>query len=309
MLREPLYHLAQHPLVRGVATHNRLARKMAHRFVAGETLDEALAAVREINRRGMTASLDHLGENVSSRAEAVEAMNAGTEIYRAISASALESNASFKLSQLGLDVSPELAQENIEAIAGQADELGNFVRIDMEGSKYVRRTLEVFYRVHERYRNVGVVIQSMLHRSEPDLERLIERGVRVRLVKGAYLEPPEVAYQRKADVDANFVRLMEMLLDGGNYPALATQDEKMIAATTTRARARGIDPVNFEFQMLYGVRRDLQSRLVCEGYKIRIYVPYGTHWYPYLVRRLAERPANVMFFLGSLAREAAARRR
>lgn len=304
MLRQTLMQLSQQRQLRDFATHNGLARRMALRFVAGETLDDAVAVVRQLNTSGMTASLDHLGENVTSRAEAIADADAGCMIYQTIAATGIQCNASLKLTQLGLDVDRALARENLERIVEQAAQDDNFVRIDMEASQYVATTLDLFHELFHQRRNVGVVIQSYLYRSESDLERLLEVGARVRLVKGAYLEPSSVAFQRKEDVDASFVRLMRMLLERGTYPAIATHDERMIAATREFARVRGIDRSRFEFQMLYGVRRDLQQRLVAEDFNVRIYVPYGTHWYPYLMRRMAERPANVMFVLGSIAREA-----
>lgn len=309
MLREALMRVSQQRQLRDFATHNGVARAMALRFVAGETLPEAIDAVRQINRRGMTATLDHLGENVSTRQEAEEATNEACRIVQAIARSGVECNASLKLTQLGLDLGEEVAYDNMRLVLDQATACGNFIRIDMESSEYVDRTLSLFYRLFETYKNVGVVIQSYLYRSPDDLEHLIQAGARVRLVKGAYLEPPSVAYQDKADVDAAYVRLMQMLLSGGNYPAIATHDTAMIEATRRYAREQNIDRSRFEFQMLYGVRRDLQLELVRQGYRMRIYVPYGTHWYPYLTRRMAERPANVMFVLGNIAREALSNRR
>jgi proline dehydrogenase len=307
VLRGALFRLSQEPHLRDFATHNGLARKMALRFVAGEELSDAVAAVREINARGMTATLDHLGENVTSRAEAAEATEACCRIMRIVADTGIECNASLKLTQLGLDLGADVALTNLENVVGLAAELDNFVRIDMESSEYVDRTLDIFFQVFSRYRNVGVVIQANLYRSRQDLERLIDAGARVRLVKGAYLEPASVAFQRKSDVDASFVHLMERLLDAATYPAIATHDPRMIDATRRFARTHDIDRSQFEFQMLYGIRRDLQTRLAAEGYRLRVYVPYGTHWYPYLMRRMAERPANLMFVLGNLAREATAR--
>lgn len=309
MLRAVLVRLSQNPRLKGIASRNGIARTMAGRFVAGETLDEAIAAVRAINARGMSATLDHLGENVSTREEATAATNAGGAIMRAIAEAGVRCNGSFKLTQLGLDHGEDFACENIRRVIEQAAQCDNFVRIDMEASEYVDRTLQIFYRLFERHKNVGVVIQSCLYRSESDLERLVQAGAHVRLVKGAYLEPATVAFQDKADVDASYVRLMEMLLCRGDRPAIATHDPRIIEATQRCARRNGIEPTRFEFQMLYGVRRDLQAKLVAQGYTVRIYVPYGSHWYPYLMRRMAERPANVMFVLGSIAREAASSRR
>jgi proline dehydrogenase len=307
MLREALFRLSQQKQLRDMATHNGLARKMAARFVAGETLPEAIDVVRQINARGMTATLDHLGENVASQREALEAAATGIEIMEVIARSGVRCNASLKLTQLGLDISMQLAIDNMAHVLDQATACNNFIRIDMEGSEYVERTLQAFFLLHERYKNVGTVIQSYLYRSRQDLERLINANARVRLVKGAYLEPVTVAYQRKEDVDDNYIQLMQMLLSRGNYPAIATHDSRMIEAAKRYARNNGIDPSRFEFQMLYGVRRDLQTELVAQGYRMRVYVPYGTSWYPYLMRRMAERPANVMFVLGNIAREASSK--
>jgi proline dehydrogenase len=304
VIRQTLFRLSQQRQLRTFATTSPIAQSMARRFVAGETLAEALDVVRRINAQGMTATLDHLGENVTARPEAATATADAIESLRAIQEVGARCNASVKLTQLGLDVDPAFAFENISSIVAAAAEYKNFVRIDMESSEYVDRTLEIFHRLFPAHRNVGVVIQAYLYRSAPDLERVIESGARVRLVKGAYLEPPSVAFQRKEDVDLNFARLTELLLARGTYPAIATHDPNMIDAAKAYARAHNIPASAFEFQMLYGIRRDLQSQLVREGHNVRIYVPYGTHWYPYLMRRMAERPANVVFVLNSLAREA-----
>lgn len=309
MLRQAFFRLSQQPQLRDLATGNPLARRMAGRFVAGESLSDALRCVRELNGRGMSVSLDHLGENVGSRAEAMEARDTSCRMLQEIGRADVESNISLKLTQLGLDLDPDLAFENTLAVVAEAAQIDNFVRIDMESSEYVDRTLDLFYRLFQRHHNVGVVIQAYLYRSASDLEHLIEVGARVRLVKGAYLEPPSVAYQNKRRVDESFVRLMETLLERGTYPAIATHDVAMIEATKDVARRRNIDISRFEFQMLYGIRRDLQVGLVRQGYNVRVYVPFGIHWYPYLMRRMAERPANLMFVMGSIAREAAGARR
>lgn len=307
MLRQILVRLSQQPQLRDFATHNGLARGMAERFVAGETLEKAIAVVRDVNARTMPATLDHLGENVTSKQEAIEATNAACSMLAALTSAGVDCNASLKLTQLGLDLGDELARENLQRIMDRAAESGTFIRIDMESSEYVDRTLDIFYRLFETYQNVGVVLQACLYRSAQDLERLIVAKARVRLVKGAYLEPASVAFQQKADVDANFVKLTEMLLADAHYPAIATHDPAMIAAAKRFAAGHQIAASSFEFQMLYGIRRDLQTSLVAEGYRMRIYIPYGSHWYPYLMRRMAERPANVMFVLGSIAREVTAR--
>lgn len=309
MIRQALFQLSQQRQLRDFATHNSLAQKMARRFVAGESLDEALAAVGQINRHGMTATLDHLGENVSSRREASDAVRDYCKIIHEINQVGVECNASLKLTQLGLDLGQDVALDNLRCVLDEAAQVDTFIRIDMESAEYTDRTLQVFHRVFEDYKNVGVVIQANLYRSEKDLEQLVQAGARVRLVKGAYLEPPAVAFQSKADVDANFVGLMRRLLTGGNYPAIATHDPNMIDAAKQYAVQQSINQSQFEFQMLYGIRRDLQTQLVHQGYNMRIYVPYGTHWYPYLMRRMAERPANVMFVLGNIGREAVGNRR
>jgi len=304
LLRQALFRLSQQPRLRALATRNSFAQSMARRFVAGETLEEAIEVVRRLNAAGMAASLDHLGENVTSRGEARDATEMGCRIFRAAADSGVRCNASFKLTQLGLDIDETLAAENLQQIVEEAARHDNFVRIDMESSVYVERTFRLFEGVYGGHKNVGVVLQSALYRSAPDLEHMIKVGARVRLCKGAYLESATVAFQRKEDVDENYVRLARMLLSGGNYPAFATHDVKMIDAVREYARQRSIAPAQYEFQMLYGVRRDLQMQLVAQGYNMRVYVPFGTHWYPYLMRRMAERPANVMFILGSVAREA-----
>lgn len=307
MLRQILVRLSQQPQLRDFAAHNKLARGMAERFVAGETLEKAIAVVRDVNARTMSATLDHLGENVTSKQEAIEATNAACSMLAALTSAGVDCNASLKLTQLGLDLGDELARENLRRILDQAVESDTFIRIDMESSEYVDRTLDIFYRLFETYQNVGVVLQACLYRSAQDLERLIVAKARVRLVKGAYLEPASAAFQQKVDVDANFVKLTEMLLADAHYPAIATHDPAMIAAAKRFAAGHQIAASSFEFQMLYGIRRDLQTSLVAEGYRMRIYIPYGSHWYPYLMRRMAERPANVMFVLGSIAREVTAR--
>jgi proline dehydrogenase len=304
MLRQTFFRLSQQPHLRTIATTNPLAQSLARRFVAGETLHAALDAVGTINAQGMTATLDHLGENVTARREAIAATDDAVESFRAIQEIGVRCNTSLKLTQLGLDMDPAFAFENISRVVEAAEKYENFVRIDMEGSPYVERTLEIFGRLFPAHRNVGVVIQAYLYRSASDLEQILKTGARVRLVKGAYLEPPAIAFQRKEDVDANFVRLTELLLAHGTYPAIATHDPRMIEAAESFARLHNVPSSAFEFQMLYGIRRDLQTQLVRDGYNVRIYVPYGPHWYPYLMRRMAERPANVMFVLNSLAREA-----
>jgi len=272
-----------------------IARRLAARFVAGDTLADALEAGRRINRDGISLTLDHLGESVTSLAEAEASRDVYLRALDELSGHGINGNVSLKLTQFGIDISEQACRANVERVVSRAKELGNFVCVDMEGSEYTERTLHLVTDLHGQYSAVGTVIQSYLHRSEKDIEILCRRGIRVRLVKGAYLEPPEVAFQAKADVDRNFVRLMRTLLAESTYPAIATHDEKMIDEAKSFVRVGKIAPESFEFQMLYGIRRDLQRHLVAEGYRLRLYVPFGKAWYPYFMRRLAERPANVVF--------------
>ncbi|HET7586326.1 MAG TPA: proline dehydrogenase family protein [Gemmatimonadaceae bacterium] len=310
MLRRTLLFLSNQPRLSSFVSRNRLARHFASRFVAGETVAEALIAVQELNRRGMHASLDLLGESVHNESEARAAGRAYIDLLDRIRERSIDSNVSVKLTALGLDISEELCVSVMQDVLERARAYGQFVRIDMESSAYTERTLRLFEdRFFPSYaKHVGVVLQSYLYRTQGDVERAASQGVRVRLCKGAYNEPATVAYPDKRDVDANYVRCMELLLRDGVYPGIATHDETIIAAAQRFVREHGIDRDRFEFQMLYGVRRDLQERLVREGYNLRIYVPFGTQWYPYFMRRLAERPANVAFVAGSVMREMARRR-
>jgi proline dehydrogenase len=278
------------------------ARRLATRFVAGQTLDDALAVSRRLNQERITVTLDHLGESVSTLEEAAEARDVYVRTMTAIHDSGIQGNVSLKLTQFGLDFSYDRCRDNVEQLVACAAARDEYVRIDMESSEYVDRTLQLVRELHGKHGNVGVVIQAYLFRSKQDVEDLCSRRIRVRLCKGAYLEPAAVAFPEKADVDRNYVALMKILLDRGEYPAIATHDEKMIAATKEYAAARGISRDAFEFQMLYGIRRDLQRQLVAEGYRLRLYVPFGRAWYPYYMRRLAERPANVFFILRNLFR-------
>ncbi len=302
MLRGTLLYLANRRSIRHFVTHNRLARRSARRFVAGETLEEALQATRSLNQQGFSVSLDHLGENVTDAAEASSAAQDYIHILDAIKQASLDANISIKLTALGLDIDAALCEANVRRVLDRAKSYRTFVRIDMEGSAYTGRTLALVAALRQEYEEVGAVIQSYLYRSAQDVENLIAARTRVRLVKGAYKEPPEIAYPRKADVDRSYLQLMRLLLARGNYPAIATHDPRMIQEAKTLARANDIDPSRFEFQMLYGIRRDLQEQLIREGYNLRIYVPYGTHWYPYLTRRMAERPANLFFILSNVVR-------
>ena len=296
MLRAALLKLSQSKSFAFWVTTNGRTRRMAHRFVPGETLDEAIAAARDCNNRGMLASLDYLGENVSSTADAQRARDAYLQIFERIANEKLYANVSCKLTQLGLDLSVEFCEGLVYSIVERAAGYENFLRVDMEGSVYTQRTVELVKRVRARNVAVGAVIQSYLYRSDADVTDLLAYGCRIRLCKGAYKESPEVAYPKKRDVDANYVRLMQMLLPSGIYHGIATHDPSMIAATIRFAAANNIPKDGFEFQMLYGVRTDLQRRLIKDGYRLRIYIPYGRDWFPYFMRRLAERPANVAFF-------------
>ncbi len=309
MMRTGLLWLSERQQVFSFMRRNRLARKFASRFVAGEGVDSAIQAALDLNQRGITGTLDLLGESINDAEHAGHARDTYIRMLDQIAGQGADSNVSVKLTQMGLDISEDLCFANMKAILDKAKAHGSFVRLDMESSEYTQRTLDFFYnRLYPVYGNhVGVVIQSCLRRSEADVDQLIERQVRVRLCKGAYLEPPAVAFPDKAEVDRNYVTLMERLMERGNYPGLATHDATIIARARAFAKDRGIDAARFEFQMLFGVRRDLQDQLRRAGYNMRVYVPFGTQWYPYLMRRLAERPANIAFILGNVVREAVSR--
>jgi proline dehydrogenase len=279
------------------------ARRLATRFVAGETLDLALALSRTLNAEGISVTLDHLGESVTSLNEAAEARDVYLRTLEAIHSSGINGNVSLKLTQFGLDLSALECRANVERLVERAAQCGNFVRVDMESSAYTDQTIALVTDLYARHGSVGTVIQAYLYRSRADVETLCALGIRVRLCKGAYMEPATVAFPSKAEVDRNYVELMKLLLDRGTYPAIATHDEKMIEATKAYAASKNIPQDRFEFQMLYGIRRDLQRRLVAEGYRLRLYVPFGKAWYPYYMRRMAERPANVLFILRNLFRD------
>jgi proline dehydrogenase len=302
MLRATLLHLSESKSLARWAMRNGVSRRVAKKWVAGETLDDAIAAGRALNRLGFSVSLDLLGENVLDKDGAVRAADTYVAMFGRIAGEKLNGNISCKLTQLGLDLDQALCESLVTRIAESAAQHGNFLRIDMEGSPYTQRTVDVCMRVRGRTDAVGTVIQSYLRRSEQDIRDLIAAGCRVRLVKGAYKEPADIAFPDKADVDANFVSLMKLLLPSGIYHAIATHDPKMIAATKEFASANGIGKEKFEFQMLYGIRTDLQRELIGEGYRLRVYIPFGTDWFPYFMRRLAERPANLTFFLRNLFR-------
>jgi len=303
MLRETLIHLGESAAAKNVVTKTPL-RGMARRFVPGETIDDLLRAVREAHEQGLTATGNFLGESVHDEPNARLAGDVYVEVLERIHREGLEANVSLKFTQLGQDISERFLRENLGRVLEKAREVDGFVRFDMESSEHTQRTLDAFVSLWEEgWRDIGVVLQSYLKRSAGDVAHMNQLGARVRLCKGAYAEPPEVAFQDKRDVDRNFVELMQMLLSDGVYPAIATHDESMLQATIDYARREGIGPDRFEFQMLHGVRRDLQRQLVDDGWRMRVYVPFGSHWYPYLMRRLAERPANVLFMAGSVLRE------
>ena len=308
-LRSLLLYLSRASWARQVVTKFPPAWAVASRFVAGESVDEAIQAVRQLNAKGMLATVDYLGESVTSAAEANAARDQILYLVERIHAGGVDANVSLKLSQLGLKLDENLAIDNLRAILQQAKRHNLRVRVDMEESALVDTTLDIFRRLRfgEGFDNVGVVIQSCLYRSDEDVRRLVEEGAWVRLVKGAYKEPHTVAYPAKADTDAAFVRQMEMMLSDvaracGVYLAVATHDDAMIDATQRFARTHNIPPDAYEFQLLYGIRRDRQEQLVAQGHRVRIYVPYGTAWYPYFMRRLAERPANLWFFVSNFFR-------
>jgi|SRR5580704_10463712 proline dehydrogenase len=298
-MRSFLLYLSESKRLAPLIMNNGLSRRVARRFVAGETLDDALGVARRVNAAGQSASLDQLGENVDDEAGARRVAEGYLATFDRIAREKLDANVSLKLTQLGLDVSQSLCEELIEKIVAHATSMGNFVRIDMEGSAYTQRTVEITKRVRAKYVGTGTVMQSYLYRAETDVEDLLQAGCRMRLCKGAYKEPPEVAFPKKADVDANYVKLMKILLPSAIYHGIATHDPAMIQATKDFAREKNIGRDQFEFQMLYGIRTDLQKKLTREGYRLRVYIPYGTDWFPYFMRRLAERPANLMFFLRS----------
>ena len=305
MLRRTFLYLSEQPQIFAFIRGNRLARRLASRFVAGETIDSAAAAVRELNGRGIAASLDLLGESVTKVDEARECAATVTQILGRIAADRLDCNVSVKLTQLGLDLDHGLCVENMRRILDRGRELGISVRIDMESSAHTQRTLDLFEKdlLPVYGDQVGIVIQSYLRRSAADIDRLIASRARVRLCKGAYQEPASVAFPDKADVDRSYIELIEKLLERGHQPAVATHDPSLIARVRRFVETKAIASDRFEFQMLYGIRRDLQEELRRAGYRVRVYVPFGSQWYPYLMRRLAERPANIAFILGNLVKE------
>jgi len=311
MLRSTLLYLSNQPRIFRFVRNNRLAKKFASRFVAGETLDDALAAVRDLNAKGISASLDLLGESVTNEREARATGTEYVKILDRIHQQSLDANVSLKLTAMGLDISEELCISIMHDVLDRARDYGTFVRLDMESSAYTDRTLALFYdRLYPAYKeNVGIVLQSYLYRTSSDVERAVQAKCRVRLCKGAYKEPAAVAFPDKSEVDKNYMKCMQMLIEQGNYPGIATHDLAIIDQAKQFVTSHNIDRSRFEFQMLYGIRRDVQSQLVRDGYRMRVYVPFGTQWYPYLMRRLAERPANVAFITGNVMREMIGRRK
>jgi proline dehydrogenase len=310
MLRAVFLWLSEQPRIFKFVRKNRLARKLASRFVAGETIDDAMATVRDLNTSNLSASLDLLGESVLHAEEAQRACRSYLDLLERIHGAEANANVSVKLTQMGLDIDEQVCVSNMRAIIGKAKQYDSFVRIDMEQSSYTAKTLQLFTDLlHPEFGNaVGVVLQSYLRRTATDVDAMIAVRARVRLCKGAYKEPEDVAFPKKSDVDANYIACMERLLERGNYPGIATHDAKIIEHAKAFAKQTRISPERFEFQMLYGVRRDLQYRLRREGYNMRVYVPFGTHWYPYLMRRLAERPANIAFITANILKEWTTRR-
>jgi len=302
--RNALLYLSRREGLKDFATRFRPFKKMTTRFVAGEDIEEAISAIREINAKGCTASFDHLNESVTSAAETEAEVKEYLNILARIDDTGIRSNVSIKLTQFGLEIDPELAYRNAREIVADAARRGNFVRVDMEGSAVTQVTIDIFKRLRAEFglNDVGIVLQSYLRRTYDDAVDILRIPARIRICKGAYNEPPEVAFPDKKDTDDNYVRVMKLLLQSGVYHGIATHDPNMINETIRFMRAQGINKDAFEFQMLYGVRRDLQEKLARDGYNVRVYVPYGKHWYPYFMRRLAERPANIWFIMKNLFR-------
>jgi len=302
--RSALIWLSRQEGLKDFATSFKLFKKLTTRFVAGDTVDEVIPIIREINRENSTASFDHLNESVESATEAEREVAEYLNILAKIDEQKVRSNVSIKLTQFGLGLDPELAYRNARRVVEEAHRRGNFVRVDMEDSSVTQATIDIFKRLRAEFglNDVGIVLQSYLYRTLADAQELIKLPARIRICKGAYFEPPEVAYSDKKDVDANYVKVMQLLLSSGIYHGIATHDPKMIDATIDFAQREGIGKEKYEFQMLFGVRRDLRHQLARDGFNMRVYVPYGKHWYPYFMRRLAERPANIWFVLKNLAK-------
>jgi proline dehydrogenase len=306
LLRSTFISLSQNAHLRRFAESSTLGRRMSSRFVAGFRIEDAMSAANALGAQGLAVTLDSLGENVATPDQARQAAQVYHWLLDAIASSRLDANVSLKLTQMGMDLGADVAEEIVRGLVQHAASSGSFVRVDMEGTPYTQATVDLVRRLHARpeFRgHVGIVIQAYLRRSAGDIASLLSDGIRIRLCKGAYQEPPDLAFPDKADVDRNFVTLMQMLLPSGVFHGIATHDPAMIEATKQFARERKIDPASFEFQMLYGIRRDLQRSLVAEGYRVRVYVPFGDQWYPYFMRRLAERPANVLFLAKNFFRK------
>ena len=301
-LRRTILYLSRHKALRNWVETSPSARRLSSRFVAGSQLDDALEICRKIRADGITATLDYLGENVKSLDEAAACRDMYLRMLHSMHEAGIEPNVSLKLTQFGLDLSESGCEANVSELVKAAASIGGFVRIDMESSQYTDRTLGLVTRLHREYGSCGTVIQAYLRRSAKDIECLETERIRVRLCKGAYLEAREIAFDAKADVDRNYLELARSLLTTAEYPAIATHDERIIEAVEKLVASHAIPHDRFEFQMLYGIRRDLQRRLVGEGYRLRLYIPFGEAWYPYFMRRLAERPANLLFFVRHLLR-------
>lgn len=295
VMKSTLLFLSRQEKLKNFALRFEFAQKVSRRFVSGETQEQAIQAVKDLNQKRFLASLDRLGENVTSKDEAIRAADDYLLLLDKISQNGVDSNVSCKLTQMGLDLDFDFCLNNVKRIVQKAKGYGNFVRIDMEDSPRTDKTLEICYALHQEFANVGAVIQSYLYRSQEDVMKLLERKIRIRLCKGAYKEPKSVAFQKKKEVDDNFVKLMKMMLKSGVYHGIATHDDQMIQATIDFAEKENVTKESYEFQFLYGIRRELQEELVKKGFNVRIYVPYGDQWYPYFMRRLAERPANLFF--------------
>ncbi len=278
------------------------ADRLTSRFVAGRSIEQEIRVIERLKRENVLATVDYLGENVHSFEEAAATRDTYMAILDRVARAGVGTTISIKLTQFGLSISTDVCRDNVDPLVAKAKELGTCVEIDMESSEYVDRTLQIVSAMHARYGSVRSVIQAYLYRSEKDVECLCGEGIPIRLCKGAYKEPAEVAFQKKVEVDRNYVRLVHMMLERGTYPAIASHDEKMVAEALRVVKGQGIGPERFEFQMLYGIRRDLQQKIVADGYTLRLYVPYGDAWYPYFMRRLAERPANVMFLARNMLR-------
>ena len=302
--RSALIWLSRQEGLKDFATRFGFFKKLTTRFVAGETIDEVITFIRQINSENMTASFDHLNESVGSAAEAEQEVREYLNILAKIDEQRVRSNVSIKLTQFGLGLDPELAYQNARRVVVEAAQHGNFVIVDMEDSSVTQVTIDIFKRLRAEFglNTVGIVLQSYLYRTLADAQELVKLPARIRICKGAYDEPPEVAFPDKKDVDANYIKVMQVLLSSGIYHGIATHDPKMIDATIDFATREGIGKEKYEFQMLYGIRRDLQRQLARDGFNLRIYVPYGKHWYPYFMRRLAERPANIWFVMKNLAK-------